>query len=64
MPKMTHPQSPLTVDAAPDMVAMYASQGWVEKAAPKKRTAKKAAAKKTSARPRTTNPAPAAESKE
>lgn len=62
MPKMTHPKSGLTVDADPQMVGMYASQGWTTKTPPKKRAAKKAAAKKTSAR--TTNPAPAAESKE
>lgn len=59
MPKMTHPQSNLTVDAAPEQVAMYASQGWVAKAAPAKK-----AAKKTSARPTPNTPAPAAETKE
>lgn len=28
MAKMSHPDSSLTVDAAPDAQAMYASQGW------------------------------------
>jgi hypothetical protein len=29
MPKLTHPDSKLALDAADDQVPMYVSQGWV-----------------------------------
>jgi hypothetical protein len=28
MPEMTHPDSKQTIDASPDQVPMYESQGW------------------------------------
>jgi hypothetical protein len=38
MAKMTHPDSPLTVEAEPERQAMYLSAGWRLKAAPNKTT--------------------------
>ncbi|HKY57662.1 MAG TPA: hypothetical protein VJL80_06465 [Aeromicrobium sp.] len=37
MPKLTHPKTKHTIEVAPDQVRLYASQGWAEKAAPKKK---------------------------
>lgn len=37
MTKMTHPDSKQTLDVAPDMVALYESQGWETKTPPPKK---------------------------
>lgn len=42
MPKMTHWNSPDTIDAAPEKVAVYSGQGWVP--ADEKKAAKAVAA--------------------